>query len=69
MLHSQFEEELERLTNNSVFTNTMPTNIQEHICSTVEKDVQYTTVNEKVGTMIQNKMARTLDTLVRSEAY
>ena len=31
----------------SVFTNMMPTNIQEHIYSTVEKDTQYTIVKKK----------------------
>ena len=41
----------------SVFTNMMPTNIQENIYSTVEKDTKYSACKEKVRAMIQNKLA------------
>ena len=40
-----------------MFTSMMPTTIQEHIYSTVEKDTQYSAVKEKVRAMIQNKLA------------
>ena len=43
----------------SVFTNMMPTSSQEHMYSTVEKNIQYTIVKEMVRAAAQNRLAAT----------